>query len=269
MGLVFDATSAKLYETWLRSFPGRSMGNFVEVSFPSLLRPQPGERILDIGCGEGNHLLFFTRLGLDVSGLDASPYMIRQARRNLGSRSSLKVGRAEDLPYDDNEFDFAALINTLEFLDHPLEAMKEAGRVAKKGVFMGVMNSISWYCLCSKVESLFRTSLVKYANFFSLWELKSYAQAAFGNAPMAWRCSTVKSALVERVCDAFSGRRYVEHCPFGAFLAFYASMRYWVKTDQHPLKVSLKKAPRSVVSGVTREGLHIKMVSQDERSIPV
>lgn len=270
MGLVFDATSAKLYASWLRSSQGRSMGRLVEASFPSLLRPQPGERVLDIGCGEGNHLLFFSRLGLDVSGLDASPYMIRQARRRLGSRSSLQVGPAEDLPYDDNEFDFAAMINTLEFLDDPLEAMKEAGRVARKGVFIGVMNSISWHCLCSKMESLFRTSLVKYVNFFSLWELKSYAQTAFGNVPIAWRCAAVTSAFVERVCDAFPGRRYLDHCPFGSSLVFYASMRYWLKTDQHPLKVSLKKAPRSVVREVTREGLHhVKVVPYDERSISV
>jgi SAM-dependent methyltransferase len=246
------------------------MGRLVEASFPSLLRPLPGERIVDIGCGEGNHLLFFSRLGLDVSGLDASPYMIRQARRRLGSRSGLQVGQAEDLPYDDNEFDFAALINTLEFLDDPLEAIKEAGRVSRKGVFIGVMNSTSWYCLCSKMEGLFRTSLVKYVNFFSLWELKSYAQRAFGDVPIAWRCAALRSPFFERVCDAFSGSRYLEHCPFGSFLVFYASMRYWVKTEQHPLKASLKKAPRSFVNGVTREGLHhVKAMPRDERSLSV
>jgi SAM-dependent methyltransferase len=246
------------------------MDRLVEASFPSLLRPQPRERILDIGCGEGNHLLFFCRLGLDVSGVDASSYMIRQARRHLGNRSTLQVGQAEDLPYDDNEFDFASLINTLEFLDDPLEALKEAGRVARKGVFIGVMNSISWYCIWSKMESLFRASLAKYVSFFSLWELKSYAQKAFGNVPIAWRCAASRGPLVDKVCDAFSGRRYLEHFPFGCSLVFYASMRYWAKTNQHPLKVSLKKTPRSIVSGVTREGFHqARVVPHDERSLSV
>jgi SAM-dependent methyltransferase len=246
------------------------MDRLVEASFPSLLRPQPRERVLDIGCGEGNHLLFFCRLGLDVSGVDASPYMIRQARRHLGNRSSLQVGQAEDLPYEDNEFDFASLINTLEFLDDPLGALKEAGRVARKGVFIGVMNSISWYCIWSKMESLFRTSLAKYVSFFSLWGLKSYAQKAFGDVPIAWRCASSRGPLVEKVCDAFPGRRYLEHFPFGCSLVFYASMRYWVKTNQHPLKVSLRKTPRSIVRGVTREGFHqARVVPHDERSLSV
>jgi SAM-dependent methyltransferase len=268
MSLIFDAKSARLYALWFGSPQGQSMERVVEAAFPELLRPQPGERILDIGCGEGNHLLFFSRLGLNLSGLDASPYMIRRAGARLGKRSNLKVGRAEDLPYEDNEFDFAALINTLEFVDDPVEAMREAGRVARKGVFIGVLNSISWNCLCSKLEGLFRQSLLKDVSFFNLWQLKSYARNAFGNVPVSWRCAPVRNAFLERVCGVLSGPWYLEHCPFGSFLAFYASMRYWVKTDQHRLKVSLKKARRSVVSGVSRERIHhVEVVSQNERSL--
>jgi hypothetical protein len=120
------------------------------------------------------------------------------------------------------------------------------------------------------MENLFRVSLAKYVSFFSLWELKIFAQKAFGDVPVAWRCAAARSPLVDRVCDVFPGRRYLEHVPFGSSLVFYASMRYRVKTNQHPLKVSLKKTPRSVVSGVTREGIQqVSVVPQDERSVSV
>ncbi|MGD2125050.1 MAG: class I SAM-dependent methyltransferase [Desulfobacteraceae bacterium] len=246
------------------------METLVEESFHALLQPQPGERVLDIGCGDGNHLLFFNKSGLDISGLDASPYMVRRAKERLGDRSSLKVGFAEDLPFDDNEFDLATLINTLEFVDNPLEAMREAGRVARRGVFIGVMNSISWYCLSTKLESLFRRSLFNHVIFYNLWELKSYVQSAFGNVPVKWRCAPFRTALLERLCDAFSARWYLEHCPFRAFLVLSATMRYWLRTDQRPLKVNLEKAGGSIVSGVTRGKLPcVEVTPKNERSISV
>ncbi|MBW1912155.1 MAG: methyltransferase domain-containing protein, partial [Deltaproteobacteria bacterium] len=92
MSLIFDIRSARLYETWYQSPWGKAMDGFVEKLTPSLLNPQPGERILDIGCGSGNHLLIFNKLGLDISGVDASPYMVSMARERLGDRCSLKTG---------------------------------------------------------------------------------------------------------------------------------------------------------------------------------
>ena len=47
-----------------------------------LLNPQPGERILDLGCGTGQLTQKIAGKGVDVTGLDASPAMIAQARQN-------------------------------------------------------------------------------------------------------------------------------------------------------------------------------------------
>lgn len=62
---------------------------------------------LDVGCGIGGNLAEMARLmpdGTQVSGLDASETMIAEARRrtaSLGTRVSLRVGDAADLPYPD------------------------------------------------------------------------------------------------------------------------------------------------------------------------
>jgi trans-aconitate methyltransferase len=46
-----------------------------------LLAPQPGERILDLGCGTGHLTAQAAACGAEVVGLDASPAMVEQARR--------------------------------------------------------------------------------------------------------------------------------------------------------------------------------------------
>jgi trans-aconitate methyltransferase len=48
-----------------------------------LLNPQPGERILDLGCGPGQLTHRIAEAGAEVVGLDASPAMIGQARQNF------------------------------------------------------------------------------------------------------------------------------------------------------------------------------------------
>ncbi len=46
------------------------------------LAPQPGEHILDIGCGTGHLTHDIASAGATVVGIDASPEMIEQARRS-------------------------------------------------------------------------------------------------------------------------------------------------------------------------------------------
>lgn len=251
MGLIFDARAARLYEAWYRSPQGRAMDRLVRESLTTLLEVQPGERILDIGCGEGNHLLLFRGLGFDVVGMDASPYMIRRAKERLGVQAALKVGEAEDLPFDDNEFDLALFVNTLEFLDDPVNALREAGRVARRAVFIGASNSFSWYCLNAKTRSFFRPSLFSYAATYNLWQLKSYVYSALGDVPIRWRSAQVKSPVLEKIGGFFSQRWYSEKCPFASFLGLSATLQYRVRTVQTPLKVRLERAGGPVVRGAT------------------
>lgn len=247
MGLIFDPKSARLYDSWYSSPPGRSMERLVGRSLPKLLDPHPGERVLDVGCGEGNHLLLFQRLGLDVCGVDASPYMIRRARKRLGSRANLRVGNAHDLPFEDNEFDLAVLINTLEFLDDPVTALREVGRVTRRRVFIAVMNRFSSYGLLSKSRSLFRKSIFKHATLYSLWEIKFYFHRAFGRSPIAWQSGHMEGSLLEKV----SGHWPFDSFPFGSFLCVATDVPYWVRTEQLPLKVGFGKAGQAPVGGLT------------------
>jgi trans-aconitate methyltransferase len=50
-----------------------------------LLNPQPGERILDLGCGTGHLTAKIAEAGAVAIGVDSSPDMIAQARQNFPS----------------------------------------------------------------------------------------------------------------------------------------------------------------------------------------
>jgi SAM-dependent methyltransferase len=66
-----------------------------------LLGPQRGERILDLGCGDGALTVVLTEHGADVVGVDASPEMVAAARAR-GLRA--EVVDATSLAFD-GEFD--------------------------------------------------------------------------------------------------------------------------------------------------------------------
>jgi SAM-dependent methyltransferase len=66
-----------------------------------LLSPQPGERILDLGCGDGVLAAKLQALGCDVLGVDASAAQV-EATKKLGVPAQAIDG--ENLPFE-NEFD--------------------------------------------------------------------------------------------------------------------------------------------------------------------
>src|SRR5262245_3164905 len=66
-----------------------------------LLAPQPAERILDLGCGDGYLTARLQAAGCDVLGVDASPAQVQAARR-AGVRAQLAAAEALDFQ---EEFD--------------------------------------------------------------------------------------------------------------------------------------------------------------------
>jgi S-adenosylmethionine-diacylgycerolhomoserine-N-methlytransferase len=63
------------------------------------LAPAPGERILDVGCGTGWSLPRLAAQGAAVTGVEASPAMLRVARRRLRRRGLLDRVDLDPRPY--------------------------------------------------------------------------------------------------------------------------------------------------------------------------
>ena len=85
------------------------------VPVMELLAPVAGERILDLGCGDGALTLRLVESGAEVVGVDASPAMVAAAR-NLGLDA--RVTDAMDLPFCD-EFDAVFSNAALHWMPRP------------------------------------------------------------------------------------------------------------------------------------------------------
>jgi SAM-dependent methyltransferase len=92
---------------------------------------EPGQRVLDIGCGVGAFLRLVAGRGGVPHGIDASEALVALARSRLPG-ADLRVGEMEDLPYDDASFDLVTGFNSFFFANDMVAALREARRVAKR-----------------------------------------------------------------------------------------------------------------------------------------
>jgi ubiquinone/menaquinone biosynthesis C-methylase UbiE len=104
-----------------------------------LARLEPGESVLDVGCGTGS-LAIATKRRVgergQVSGIDASPEMIARAASkaaNAGIDVSFKTAVAEALPFADATFDAALSTLMLHHLPRKVRraCLSEIRRVLK------------------------------------------------------------------------------------------------------------------------------------------
>ncbi len=254
MGLVFDAETASRYNRWYMSPEGRYIEERENWLILDFLRPRKGQRLLDVGCGTGNHLLFFKEMGLDVTGIEPSVPMLSIAREILGKNAALHQGFAEDLPFDDNEFDLVCLITTLEFCTDPIRALSEAMRVARKRIFIGVLNSVSFIGIQRKIEGLFKRTLYRDARFFSIWEALYLIQALIGRTQIEW------GSVINFPFRSLDRLRHLDEAtplrrnPFGAFIGIGVEMSYRYRTMGNPLITKLAGNKRAQISeGATFE----------------
>ncbi|HEY3110811.1 MAG TPA: methyltransferase domain-containing protein [Chloroflexota bacterium] len=105
----------------------------------ALLGAEPGQAILDLGCGRGEDARALAALVGEagrVVGVDSSQAMIDQARqRSAGSFGSLeyRLGEAERLDFADGTFDGCRAERLLSCLADPEPALAEMVRVARPG----------------------------------------------------------------------------------------------------------------------------------------
>lgn len=101
-----------------------------------LLAPRPGERILDLGCGDGALTAVLAERGCVVVGIDSSPDMVEAARtRGVDAR----VGDGRDLPFE-QELDAVFSNAALHWMKEPSRVIAGVWRALRPGGrFVGEM----------------------------------------------------------------------------------------------------------------------------------
>lgn len=104
----------------------------------ALLAPQPGERLLDIGCGPGLTTEALAQAVGDtgtVTGVDIATPMLTLARRRCATLPQAQFGLCDvtALPYADAQFDAALASQVYEYVDRIDDALAELARVIRRG----------------------------------------------------------------------------------------------------------------------------------------
>lgn len=107
-----------------------SIDEFIDFFSPSR------ENLLDVGCGNGRHLIKLAGFSKKVIGIDGSPRMIQLSDHNCrenGLNYELKLADVTHLPFDDNQIDGIFVNMVLHHLAEPAQGITEIARVLTKG----------------------------------------------------------------------------------------------------------------------------------------
>jgi len=128
-------------DAWLDGIPEASVASLAGTGNPFAMGlPQPGERVIDIGCGAGLDSLIAARMvgpqGA-VVGVDMTPEMLGRARRSAGEvgvdNVEFRHGLAEALPVPDGWADVVISNGVLNLFPDKLAGLGEMARVLKPG----------------------------------------------------------------------------------------------------------------------------------------
>ena len=170
-----------------------------------LARLGPPGAALEIGCGTGHFTRWLTALGWRAVGVDVAAPMLAEAARR-GGPACIRADAAS-LPFADAAFDVALMVTSLEFMPDPARVMREAARVAWRGLALGVLNAWSVMGWQRKRSGL---PVWQAARFYSPFALSRLARESCARpiAGIAWASTLLPGRLEQRI----------SRLPFGGFI---------------------------------------------------
>ncbi len=214
---LFDTWTDR-YDLWFATPIGQLVRWYEAELLLKFLEPQPGERILDVGCGTGIFTADVLKSGAGVTGIDLSASMLTKAILRGGDTF---VGICADmcaLPFGDNSFDRVFSMTAIEFVADGAKAIAELNRVVKPGgrVVVTSLNSLSpWAEQRRQKAARDGHSLFENVHFRSPEEMRSLLSTD-GESRTA--IHFLKQDPVDKV-PAIEQRGMEQHLETGAFLA--------------------------------------------------
>ncbi len=170
-----------------------------------------GERVLDVACGTGNAAIPAAAEGGIVTGVDITPELLEDAKRNAekyGVEAEWIEGDAQDLPFEDSTFDVVISTFGCMFAPDHAKTAAEIVRVLKPGGRFGI---VAWRPE-GNIGKFFLT-VSKYAPAAPegfqpppLWGVRDHvteifaptgAELSFTNGAAHWRFESVGETVAE------------------------------------------------------------------------
>lgn len=131
--------------------------------------PRRATRLLEINCGDGAYLPFLWHSGFEIIATEANA-ALRAEAQSQKLDTDIRAAGDEDLPFEDDFFDWA-ILHILPRADTRLEdSMRECLRVARRGLLFSFWNSSSLPALC-----------------WRLWHRQTWPPKAI-SLPRVWSC---------------------------------------------------------------------------------
>jgi SAM-dependent methyltransferase len=177
---IFQRTAGE-YERWYTTPRGRRADIAERALLRWLMERVPEARtVLEVGSGTGHFAGCLAESGFEVMGLDRAPAMVQEAKRRFPSLPFL-LGDANRLPFRTGAVDVVVFITTLEFLESAATALREAVRVARRGIVAIVLNRHSLGGLSRRFGPQSWGALLGQARDYSLSRLRRELREAAGD----------------------------------------------------------------------------------------
>ena len=107
-------------------------------------------QVLEVGCGPGfstQRLLNLLPRSVKLSASDVEEENVQDTLKKVGERAKVSIEDVYNLEREDSSLDLIFVLEVMEHLEQPEDALKELKRVCKKYMILGVPNEPIWRIL--------------------------------------------------------------------------------------------------------------------------
>ena len=231
MAYIFDFKDSIAYENWFTKYVNTLASELETNLLLKMLNPTRGESLLDIGCGIGGSFQPLLDRGLNITGIDPSTYMLDIAKKKYKDRVDLHREYGEDLPFDDNSFNYSCIITTLEFTKNHKKVIEEACRVTKDRLFIGILNKYAIKNVQRRIKGIITRTIYNRARFFSIREIKEIIYSLMGDVPLSWKTVNFSPMPTGKIISSIEKSSIIQRFPFGTYAGIVVTLnpRYTLK----------------------------------------
>ncbi len=129
-------------------------------------KDQRVDTLLEFGCGTTRFTRWWKDIDIEATGGDISPFMLSQALYRFDG--DLVMADSHYLPFKNHTFDALAFITTFEYYKDPVKVLREAARVGRYGIIMGMMNRNTPKVIRRRTQQFFgRNQFYNTATFYT------------------------------------------------------------------------------------------------------